>query len=79
MPYASVAHDFNGDGKLDLAVTNAGSGAISIMLGKGDGTLIEPAIYQTGRSQTVAAGDFNGDGKLDLVANDQFNQALRSC
>src|SRR5439155_20127070 len=30
--------DFNGDGKLDLAVTDNGAAAVSILLGRGDGT-----------------------------------------
>jgi FG-GAP-like repeat len=33
-----VTGDFNGDGKLDLAVTNASSNTVSILLGNGDGT-----------------------------------------
>src|SRR5262249_97265 len=60
--------DFNGDGKLDLAVANFGNNTVSVLLGNGDGTFqaaqhfgvdLEPA--------SVAVGDFNGDGKLDLV------------
>ena len=30
--------DFNGDGKLDLAVANYGSNTVSVLLGNGDGT-----------------------------------------
>jgi FG-GAP repeat len=41
-----VAGDFNGDGKLDLAVTNTpngnASGVVSLYLGNGDGTLQAP-------------------------------------
>ena len=40
--------DFNGDGKLDLAVTNPGTDQISILLGSGDGTFQAPASYSTG-------------------------------
>ena len=45
-PGAIVAGDFNGDGRLDLAVS-AGDG-VQILLGNGDGTF-QPA-------ETVAAG-----------------------
>ena len=38
--------DFNGDGKLDLAETNAapGNGSVAILLGKGDGTFQSPSL-----------------------------------
>ena len=68
---AVVAPDFNGDGKLDLAVTDSGSNTVMILLGNGDGTFGGAVTIPVG-SQPVAivAGDFNNDGKLDLaVAN----------
>ncbi len=66
-----VVGDFNGDGKLDLAVTALEDNAVSILLGNGDGTF-QPAIqYSAGLfADSVAVGDFNGDGKLDLAVAD---------
>jgi hypothetical protein len=63
--------DFNGDGKLDLAVVNFASNTISILLGTGTGSFGAKTDFGTGSSpRSVAVGDFNGDGKLDLaVAN----------
>src|SRR5580700_1442851 len=59
--------DFNGDGKLDLALS--GSAQTSILLGNGDGTFTAaPDQPQIGSSQVVAT-DFNGDGKIDLAAS----------
>jgi Bacterial Ig-like domain (group 3)/FG-GAP-like repeat/FG-GAP repeat len=70
--------DFNGDGKMDVALTDpydpTGSG---ISLGNGDGTLqtftassqtlpLLAITLQVGGSTSVA--DFNGDGKPDLIA-----------
>jgi hypothetical protein len=64
-----VAADFNGDGKLDLAVADAGADAVSVLLGNGDGTFKAPIDTPAGmRGQSfVVAGDFNGDGKADLA------------
>ena len=72
-PLSVVAGDFNGDGKLDLAIANSADNTVVVLLGFGDGRF-EPAVaYPTGNYPTaVVAGDFNGDGKLDLaVANNQ--------
>ena len=67
-PQSVAVGDFNGDGKLDLVVTNTADGTISVLLGNGDGTLQNQVTYVTGKGPySVAVGDFNGDGKLDLV------------
>jgi FG-GAP-like repeat/Abnormal spindle-like microcephaly-assoc'd, ASPM-SPD-2-Hydin len=69
-PGSIVAGDFNGDGKLDLAVSNGqdGTNSVSVFLGNGDGTLQAPVNSQAGTGPiTLASGDFNGDGKLDLA------------
>lgn len=68
---AIVAADFNGDGKLDLAVTDADANAVYILLGNGDGTFQTPITVPVGNDpDAIVAGDFNNDGRLDLeVAN----------
>src|SRR6516165_6215851 len=67
-PRAVVTRDFNGDGKLDLAVVNQSSNTVSVLLGNANGTF-QPALnFATGTGpHSVAVGDVNGDGKLDLV------------
>ena len=65
-PFAVVAKDFNGDGKLDLAVSDNTSSETFILLGNGDGTFQTPASPLPA-SGNLAAVDLNGDGKPDLV------------
>jgi hypothetical protein len=63
--------DFNGDGKQDLALLDAGANAVIILLGNGDGTFqmaaSSPAVGQN--ANQVLAGDFNGDGNQDLAVS----------
>ena len=67
-PLAVMTGDFNGDGRLDLAVANQSSNTVSILLGKGDGTFQAAQNFATGAGpQSLAVGDFNGDGKPDLA------------
>ena len=74
-----VSGDFNGDGKLDLAVANVCSdgnctqGGVAILLGNGDGTFQVPTVYGSGApfALTLVTGDFNGDGKLDVAVMNQ--------
>lgn len=66
-PAAVAVGDFNGDGKPDLVVSDAGNGNFSILLGNGNGTFQSPVSYSGGGGYALAVGDFNGDGKLDLV------------
>ncbi len=65
--------DFNGDGHLDLAVTNIQSNTVSILLGNGDGTFQPHVDYAAEFEPTsVTTGDFNHDGHIDLaVSNDE--------
>jgi hypothetical protein len=67
---ASVA-DFNGDGRLDVVVTNRGlngNGSVMVFFGNGDGTFRGPTMYKmTSYPYSVAVGDLNGDGVPDLA------------
>jgi len=59
--------DFNGDGKLDLAVADENY-EVLVLLGNGDGTFQSPQTYAiAGLAIAVAKGDFNGDGKPDIA------------
>jgi hypothetical protein len=72
--YSVAVADVNSDGKLDLIVgicanSNCNSGAVSILIGNGDGTFEVPVSYSSGgpRANSVAAADLNADGRLDVI------------
>src|SRR6266567_4377118 len=76
-PWYVVTADFNGDGKLDLAVSNYGGNSLSVLLGNGDGTFQAPQTTPVGTNPAqVAVGDFNGDGKPDLVVSSVGNNTV---
>jgi len=65
------AGDFNGDGRMDLAIAGGSSASVSpgvyIQLGNGDGTFQAAALYGAGVGGPIAIGDFNNDGVPDVV------------
>ena len=69
-----VLGDFNGDGHQDLAVLDEGfplfvnQGAISVLLGLGDGSFAPQSPLAVGLApKSATVGDFNGDGRQDLA------------
>lgn len=73
-PQFVLVADFNGDSALDLATANSNResstnfGAVSILLGNGDGSFRPPVNFPAGiRPYAIAAADFNADGRLDLA------------
>ena len=79
-PFSVTAADVNGDGRQDLAVANAGSNDVSVLLNTTVPGAIAPSyaaasnfVVGTGPS-SVTATDANGDGRPDLaVANSNSN------
>jgi hypothetical protein len=84
-PHAIVAGDFNGNGRLDLAVADWGpltvsslygnvisTGSVSVLLGNGDGSFRLAEQYAVPSYPTsIVAGDFTGAGHLDLAVAGQ--------
>jgi len=73
-----AVRDFNGDGKLDVAVTGSTDGAVvSLFLGNGDGTLQAATTYSVGTSPWgITAGDFNNDGSLDVAVGNRTGNSV---
>src|SRR5262249_14337416 len=82
---AMIGGDFQGDGKLDLAVAVSSNlsrqggkdpGGVFVLLGNGDGTFRSPTFDSVGDDPVaLVAGDFSGDGKLDLAVADKGDLA----
>src|SRR5687768_15845353 len=78
-PQDAVAADFNGDGRVDMAVTNYNSNSVSVLLGNAGGTFqaaISPSSSTGTGPQSVAVGDFNADGKLDLATSNVYDVSV---
>ncbi|MBA2736784.1 MAG: VCBS repeat-containing protein, partial [Pyrinomonadaceae bacterium] len=80
-PPTIVSNDFNGDGKIDIALiggtnfSNSG-GTITVAFGDGDGTFSQAVGYSVPSSpSSLVTGDFNGDNRPDLVTSSRFSNS----
>lgn len=74
-PSYMTSGDFNGDGLIDLAVSDMGANTVTVLMGNGDGTFTPTTNPpSTGNEpQGIVAADFNGDGALDLAVVNQID------
>src|SRR5439155_4869509 len=76
-PLSVAMGDFDGDGALDLVVTNAGSNSVSVLLGDGGGGFFNFGDFTAGAGPySVAVADFNGDGRSDLAVANIFGNSV---
>ncbi len=70
-----AAGDFNGDGKVDLAVSRSSGFGVSLLLGNGDGSF-QPVrqVALAESSALIVSGDFDGDGMIDLALANRDTQ-----
>ncbi|HEY2762072.1 MAG TPA: VCBS repeat-containing protein, partial [Pirellulales bacterium] len=76
-PFSIAAGDFNRDGFLDLATSNANTNNVSILLGDGTGRFTLPGRSgSANHSKAPLLVDLNGDGVRDSVAIDAQGRVL---
>jgi hypothetical protein len=74
--------DFNGDGKLDLAVSNTRPGSVTFFVGDGSSGFSVASNFSNGGQMfageiaPIVVGDFNGDGNPDVVVVNETRRLL---
>ncbi len=79
-PWQHVVADFDNDGKLDMAVTNANSNTVSVFRNTSSLNNISNAVkvdFTTGTlPYGISAGDIDGDGFIDLVITNLSSNSI---
>jgi hypothetical protein len=76
-PRGIVAADFDSDGHIDIALSNADSNNVSLMKNGGIGIFFTGVTSPTGENpERLIAGDVDGNGSADLVTLNQDSNSV---
>ncbi|MCH7573901.1 MAG: VCBS repeat-containing protein [Candidatus Marinimicrobia bacterium] len=76
-PTSIAAADLDGDGDIDLAVTNSISADVSVLLNSGNGTYAAAVNYDVGTDPgSVTTADLDGDGDIDMVVANRGSNSI---
>lgn len=76
-PSGMTIKDSDGDGKVDIHVSNFGDNTAAVLKGNGDGSFQQPYLFSTGRGpSSINVGDFNGDGKGDILVTNATDNTV---
>jgi hypothetical protein len=79
LPRTVISGDFNGDGALDLAVSNYGTPSLGVLLNRGNGTFSPMVSFPAvGKPGVLVTADFNGDGILDIAMTQYDQNSVRT-
>jgi hypothetical protein len=76
-PFDLTTADFDRDGILDLAVTNADAHTISVLRGRAAGGFTRTDLAVPRGPRGIAAGDVNDDGRVDLIVTGWDSNAVQ--
>ena len=77
-PVSNATADLNGDGHLDLLVTNYITDNVSVLLGDGNGRFTPTAapVPVGNGPREIEAGDLDGDGDIDFIATNYSGNSV---
>ena len=76
LPPSGIVADLNGDGLMDLVVSDQAGGQLWVLLGNGNGSFQTPAAVPAPGISGFVPGDFNGDNFIDLAVLNQNSNTL---
>ena len=79
LPNDVVAIDLDGDGHVDLVVSNVGTEerSVAVLSGRGDGTFEGPVTHHVGATPArLDVIDLNADGRLDVVTMNATDETI---